>query len=48
MQSLSTYEKNYSTGNFKIIKEENNYIEIDKKIIQRARGAIERMIAVGR
>ena len=35
-------------GILKSLKEENNYIEIDKKIIQRARGAIERMIAVGR
>ena len=35
-------------GILKSLKNENNYVEIDKKIIQRARGAIERMIAVGR
>ena len=35
-------------GILKSLKGENNYIEIDKKIIQRARGAIEKMIAVGR
>ena len=32
----------------KSLKEENNLIEIDKKIISKARGAIEKMIAVGR
>ena len=35
-------------GILKSLKEENNYIEIDKKIIQKAKGAIEKMIAVGR
>ena len=35
-------------GILKSLKNENNFVEIDKKIIQRARGAIERMIAVGR
>ena len=35
-------------GILKSLKGENNYIEIDKKIIQKARGAIEKMIAVGR
>ena len=34
MQSLSTYEKNYSTGILKSLKEENNYIEIDKKLFK--------------
>ena len=32
----------------KSLKEENNLIEIDKKIISKAKGAIEKMIAVGR
>ena len=35
-------------GILKSLKNENNYVEIDSKTIQRARGAIERMIAVGR
>ena len=35
-------------GILKSLKEENTYIEIDKKIIQKAKGAIEKMIAVGR
>ena len=35
-------------GILKSLKEENNFVEIDTKIIQKARGAIERMIAVGR
>ena len=35
-------------GILKSLKNEDNYVEIDEKIIQRARGAIERMIAVGR
>ncbi|MEL0177278.1 MAG: quinolinate synthase NadA [Pelagibacteraceae bacterium] len=32
----------------KSLKEKNNLIEIDKKIISKAKGAIEKMIAVGR
>ena len=30
------------------LKEDNNFIEIDNEIILKARGAIEKMIAVGR
>jgi quinolinate synthase len=30
------------------LKEEKNIIEIDKEIISKARGSIEKMIAVGR
>jgi quinolinate synthase len=36
------------TKNSKFIKRRNKYIEIDKEIISKARGSIEKMIAVGR
>ncbi|MFL2524954.1 MAG: quinolinate synthase NadA [Pelagibacteraceae bacterium] len=35
-------------GILRSLKEEINFVEIDSKIIQRAKGAIEKMIAVGR
>lgn len=35
-------------GILKSLKEENNFIKIDEKIIQKARGAIEKMISIGR
>ena len=35
-------------GILKSLKEDNNFIEIDNEIILKARGAIEKMIAVGR
>jgi len=35
-------------GILKSLKEDNNFIEIDDEIILKARGAIEKMIAVGR
>ena len=35
-------------GILRSVKEEINFVEIDSKIIQRAKGAIEKMIAVGR